>query len=199
MIILHGDQAAEVNHGVENFFVGDWNPELDCEILDWCGEQYCVCGEGQWVRRYSQRGQQGQVHKQHKNTEVITKNSNRVYFNAQPCCYCSLQASWTIDGSTLPLEWPQKGTLQFQDYGLQYRKGLELALKGITLNINEREKVNVAWLNQFKIFLFFWLVSMNSHLFFWVRLELWVEPEPESLHLPWGSSESWKQQKERSS
>lgn len=82
--------------------------------------------------------------KQYKDTEVITEHCNRVYLNAQPCCYCSLQASWTIEGSTLPLDWPQKGTLQFQDYGLQYRKGLELALKGITLNINEREKVSLA-------------------------------------------------------
>lgn len=52
------------------------------------------------------------------------------------------QASWTIEGSSLPLDWPQRGTLEFQDYGLQYRKGLELALKGITVNIHERERVS---------------------------------------------------------
>uniref|UniRef100_A0A3Q3W108 ABC-type glutathione-S-conjugate transporter n=1 Tax=Mola mola TaxID=94237 RepID=A0A3Q3W108_MOLML len=53
------------------------------------------------------------------------------------------EASWTIEGSSLPLDWPQRGTLEFQDYGLQYRKGLELALKGITLNIHERERVGI--------------------------------------------------------
>uniref|UniRef100_H2TWK6 ABC-type glutathione-S-conjugate transporter n=1 Tax=Takifugu rubripes TaxID=31033 RepID=H2TWK6_TAKRU len=53
------------------------------------------------------------------------------------------EASWTIEGSSLPLDWPLKGTLEFQEYGLQYRKGLELALKGITLNIHEREKVGI--------------------------------------------------------
>ena len=42
----------------------------------------------------------------------------------------------------MPLAWPQRGTIEFQDYGLQYRKGLELALKGITLHIHEREKVS---------------------------------------------------------
>lgn len=47
-----------------------------------------------------------------------------------------------MEGSSLPLDWPLKGTLEFQEYGLQYRKGLELALKGITLNIHEREKVS---------------------------------------------------------
>lgn len=56
--------------------------------------------------------------------------------------YCLLQASWTIEGSSLPQDWPQRGTLVFKEYGLQYRKGLELALKGITLNIHEREKVS---------------------------------------------------------
>uniref|UniRef100_A0A8C6UBS9 ABC-type glutathione-S-conjugate transporter n=1 Tax=Neogobius melanostomus TaxID=47308 RepID=A0A8C6UBS9_9GOBI len=53
------------------------------------------------------------------------------------------EADWTIEGSSLPLAWPQNGTIEFQDYGLQYRKGLELALKGITLNVPEREKVGI--------------------------------------------------------
>ncbi|KAM7393766.1 hypothetical protein PAMP_020615 [Pampus punctatissimus] len=53
------------------------------------------------------------------------------------------EASWSIEGSSLPQAWPQRGTIEFQDYGLQYRKGLELALKGITLNINERERVGI--------------------------------------------------------
>uniref|UniRef100_A0A3Q3GZE6 ABC-type glutathione-S-conjugate transporter n=1 Tax=Labrus bergylta TaxID=56723 RepID=A0A3Q3GZE6_9LABR len=53
------------------------------------------------------------------------------------------EASWSIEGSSLPPAWPQRGTLEFQDYGLQYRKGLELALKGITLQIHERERVGI--------------------------------------------------------
>lgn len=55
--------------------------------------------------------------------------------------YCLIQASWSTEGSSLPLAWPQNGTIEFHDYGLQYRKGLELALKGITLQIHERERV----------------------------------------------------------
>lgn len=55
--------------------------------------------------------------------------------------HCPTQASWNTEGSALPLAWPQSGTIEFQDYGLQYRKGLELALKGITLQIQKREKV----------------------------------------------------------
>uniref|UniRef100_A0AAQ4P1C4 ABC-type glutathione-S-conjugate transporter n=1 Tax=Gasterosteus aculeatus aculeatus TaxID=481459 RepID=A0AAQ4P1C4_GASAC len=53
------------------------------------------------------------------------------------------EASWSIEGSSLPPDWPQRGTIEFQDYGLQYRKGLELALKGITLQVHERERVGI--------------------------------------------------------
>uniref|UniRef100_A0A8C8E472 ABC-type glutathione-S-conjugate transporter n=1 Tax=Oryzias sinensis TaxID=183150 RepID=A0A8C8E472_9TELE len=53
------------------------------------------------------------------------------------------EASWNTEGSALPLAWPQSGTIEFQDYGLQYRKGLELALKGITLQIQKREKIGI--------------------------------------------------------
>uniref|UniRef100_A0A8C7QWB8 ABC-type glutathione-S-conjugate transporter n=1 Tax=Oncorhynchus mykiss TaxID=8022 RepID=A0A8C7QWB8_ONCMY len=53
------------------------------------------------------------------------------------------EAVWTVEGSSLPLAWPQTGTIEFQDYGLQYRKGLDWALKGITLKIQEKEKVGI--------------------------------------------------------
>uniref|UniRef100_A0A8C2GTP2 ABC-type glutathione-S-conjugate transporter n=1 Tax=Cyprinus carpio TaxID=7962 RepID=A0A8C2GTP2_CYPCA len=53
------------------------------------------------------------------------------------------EAAWTIEGSSLPPSWPQKGTIEFHDYGLQYRKGLELALKGISVHIKEREKIGI--------------------------------------------------------
>ncbi|RXN09968.1 multidrug resistance-associated 1-like protein [Labeo rohita] len=53
------------------------------------------------------------------------------------------EAAWSIEGSSLPPSWPQKGTIEFQDYGLQYRKGLELALKGISVHIKEREKIGI--------------------------------------------------------
>uniref|UniRef100_A0A673MW86 ABC-type glutathione-S-conjugate transporter n=1 Tax=Sinocyclocheilus rhinocerous TaxID=307959 RepID=A0A673MW86_9TELE len=53
------------------------------------------------------------------------------------------EAAWCIEGSSLPPSWPQKGTIEFHDYGLQYRKGLELALKGISVHIKEREKIGI--------------------------------------------------------
>ncbi|XP_023680988.2 multidrug resistance-associated protein 1 [Paramormyrops kingsleyae] len=53
------------------------------------------------------------------------------------------EAPWTMDKNPLPIAWPQTGTIEFHDYGLQYRKGLDWALKGISLRIEEREKVGI--------------------------------------------------------
>lgn len=55
----------------------------------------------------------------------------------------SFKAPWTLDGCVLPAAWPTTGTIQFQDYGLQYRKGLEWALKNISVSIQNREKVSI--------------------------------------------------------
>ncbi|KAM4521267.1 multidrug resistance-associated protein 1-like, partial [Odontesthes bonariensis] len=50
------------------------------------------------------------------------------------------EAAWTTEGSLLPASWPTSGTIQFEDYGLQYRKGLDWALKDIYINIQDGEK-----------------------------------------------------------
>uniref|UniRef100_A0A8C2FF47 ATP-binding cassette, sub-family C (CFTR/MRP), member 6a n=1 Tax=Cyprinus carpio TaxID=7962 RepID=A0A8C2FF47_CYPCA len=53
------------------------------------------------------------------------------------------EAPWTIEDSPLPSDWPKSGSIGFQEYGLQYRRGLDWALKEISLSVNEREKVNI--------------------------------------------------------
>uniref|UniRef100_A0A8K9UYB0 ABC-type glutathione-S-conjugate transporter n=1 Tax=Oncorhynchus mykiss TaxID=8022 RepID=A0A8K9UYB0_ONCMY len=53
------------------------------------------------------------------------------------------EAPWTIEGSMLPLAWPTHGTIELEEFGLQYRKGLDWALKGISLSIQEKEKVGI--------------------------------------------------------
>lgn len=52
-----------------------------------------------------------------------------------------------MENLPLPTHWPQTGSIQFHQYGLQYRKGLDWALKEITLSIQEREKVNLTAYN----------------------------------------------------
>ncbi|XP_053533876.1 multidrug resistance-associated protein 1 isoform X3 [Ictalurus punctatus] len=53
------------------------------------------------------------------------------------------EAAWSIENLPLPSHWPQTGTIQFHQYGLQYRKGLDWALKEITLSVREREKIGI--------------------------------------------------------
>ncbi|KAI7803545.1 putative multidrug resistance-associated protein 1-like [Triplophysa rosa] len=53
------------------------------------------------------------------------------------------EAPWTLEDSRLPLGWPRTGSIEFKQYGLQYRRGLDWALKEITLGVNEREKVGI--------------------------------------------------------
>ncbi|TRY93238.1 hypothetical protein DNTS_014375 [Danionella cerebrum] len=53
------------------------------------------------------------------------------------------EAPWTLEESSLPTHWPRSGSIGFQEYGLQYRQGLNWALKEISLNVNNREKVGI--------------------------------------------------------
>jgi ATP-binding cassette subfamily C (CFTR/MRP) protein 1 len=39
--------------------------------------------------------------------------------------------------------WPAKGIVQFNDYSVRYRPGLELVLKNIALSFNAQEKIGV--------------------------------------------------------
>lgn len=40
-----------------------------------------------------------------------------------------------------PLEWPMQGNVEFNDYSVRYREGLDLVLKDITLKVKGGEKV----------------------------------------------------------
>nr|XP_061800413.1 multidrug resistance-associated protein 1-like [Nerophis lumbriciformis] len=53
------------------------------------------------------------------------------------------EAAWLRDDAHLAADWPAEGTVQFEDYGLQYRKGLDWALKGISVSIRDKEKVGI--------------------------------------------------------
>ncbi|XP_062388680.1 multidrug resistance-associated protein 1 [Sardina pilchardus] len=53
------------------------------------------------------------------------------------------EAPWQLENSPMPTNWPRTGTIEFREYGLQYRKGLDWALKEITILIKEREKVGI--------------------------------------------------------
>jgi ABC-type multidrug transport system fused ATPase/permease subunit len=47
------------------------------------------------------------------------------------------------DDSKIPPEWPQEGTIQFQDLSIRYRAGLPLVLKQITFSVAGGERIGV--------------------------------------------------------
>ncbi|NXG87129.1 MRP3 protein, partial [Stercorarius parasiticus] len=53
------------------------------------------------------------------------------------------EAPWIIEGKSPPEDWPSKGELEFVNYSVRYRKGLDLVLKGLNLHIHGGEKIGI--------------------------------------------------------
>ncbi|NWT45609.1 MRP3 protein, partial [Chroicocephalus maculipennis] len=53
------------------------------------------------------------------------------------------EAPWIIEGKSPPEDWPSKGELEFVNYCVRYRKGLDLVLKGLNLHIHGGEKIGI--------------------------------------------------------
>ncbi|KAM3600087.1 uncharacterized protein V6R79_017187 [Siganus canaliculatus] len=53
------------------------------------------------------------------------------------------EAPWTLHDSSLPTSWPSTGNIQLENYGLQYRTGLDWALNNISIDIRDKEKVGI--------------------------------------------------------
>ncbi|XP_071430083.1 ATP-binding cassette sub-family C member 3 isoform X3 [Pithys albifrons albifrons] len=53
------------------------------------------------------------------------------------------EAPWTIEGKSPPEDWPSKGELEFVNYSVRYRKGLDLVLKGLNLQVHGGEKIGI--------------------------------------------------------
>lgn len=53
------------------------------------------------------------------------------------------EADWEIPNQKPAVIWPEKGTVAFKKYGVRYRNGLELVLKGISFHVNGGEKVGI--------------------------------------------------------
>lgn len=143
------------------------NPQLDRSLLDWCGKQHCVSRESKRVWHHAQRGLLFYIESwfpmeppnllSEFKTRYVSCGSPSVDY-VEPvtadiwvvlnkywsnCCgFYLLQAEWKLQESLLPESWPNTGNIQFEDYGLQYRKGLDWALKDISINIQNREKVS---------------------------------------------------------
>ncbi|XP_023254205.1 canalicular multispecific organic anion transporter 2-like, partial [Seriola lalandi dorsalis] len=53
------------------------------------------------------------------------------------------EAPWEVEDKKPPPEWPMEGNVQFQDYSVRYREGLDLVLKNLTLSVNGGEKIGI--------------------------------------------------------
>jgi ATP-binding cassette subfamily C (CFTR/MRP) protein 1 len=54
------------------------------------------------------------------------------------------EAEWEKPAdSTLPDNWPEKGSIQFDNYQTRYREGLDLVLKGVDMEVKGREKIGI--------------------------------------------------------
>jgi len=53
------------------------------------------------------------------------------------------EADYEIESRKPPLEWPQRGEIQFKKVNLRYRQGLDLVLKNVSFGVNAGEKVGV--------------------------------------------------------
>lgn len=52
------------------------------------------------------------------------------------------EAPWDIDETRPPRSWPEEGKVNFESYQTRYRAGLDLVLRGISVNIVGGEKVS---------------------------------------------------------
>ncbi|KAJ6634924.1 Multidrug resistance-associated protein 1, partial [Pseudolycoriella hygida] len=68
---------------------------------------------------------------------VVSVERIKQYSDIEP------EAPWKIPYEVLPKKWPEMGKIQFENYDLRYRKGLELILRNINLTINSGERVGI--------------------------------------------------------
>ncbi|XP_071095145.1 multidrug resistance-associated protein 1-like [Haliotis cracherodii] len=53
------------------------------------------------------------------------------------------EADWVLPHARPPVDWPQSGTVELQNYMTRYRDGLDLVLKGVTCTVEGGQKVGI--------------------------------------------------------
>nr|XP_033816969.1 canalicular multispecific organic anion transporter 2 isoform X3 [Geotrypetes seraphini] len=53
------------------------------------------------------------------------------------------EAPWIVEDKRPPQEWPGHGKVDFLNYSVRYRPGLDLVLRDLTVNVNGGEKVGI--------------------------------------------------------
>uniref|UniRef100_A0A2I3GMD5 ABC-type glutathione-S-conjugate transporter n=1 Tax=Nomascus leucogenys TaxID=61853 RepID=A0A2I3GMD5_NOMLE len=53
------------------------------------------------------------------------------------------EAPWVVEGSRPPEGWPPRGEVEFRNYSVRYRPGLDLVLRDLSLRVHGGEKVGI--------------------------------------------------------
>uniref|UniRef100_A0A674JRT1 ATP binding cassette subfamily C member 3 n=1 Tax=Terrapene triunguis TaxID=2587831 RepID=A0A674JRT1_9SAUR len=53
------------------------------------------------------------------------------------------EAPWIIEDTRPPEDWPTQGEVEFVDYSVRYRKGMDLVLKDLSLRVKGGEKIGI--------------------------------------------------------
>ncbi|XP_075889870.1 ATP-binding cassette sub-family C member 3 isoform X2 [Nelusetta ayraudi] len=53
------------------------------------------------------------------------------------------EAPWEVEDKKPPPEWPTHGNVEFHDYSVRYREGLDLVLKQLSLSVRGGEKIGI--------------------------------------------------------
>ncbi|XP_021067908.1 canalicular multispecific organic anion transporter 2 [Mus pahari] len=53
------------------------------------------------------------------------------------------EAPWVVESNRAPEGWPTRGMVEFRNYSVRYRPGLELVLKNLTVHVQGGEKVGI--------------------------------------------------------
>lgn len=77
------------------------------------------------------------------------------------------EAPWNIPNMIVPKNWPERGKVEFKNFELRYREGLELVLRNISFTINECEKVGIV--GRTGIIAYF----SNQCEFLQIQIQLW--------------------------
>lgn len=68
---------------------------------------------------------------------VVSVERIKQYSDVEP------EAPWEIENSVLPKNWPEMGIIQFKNYDLRYREGLDLILHDVSFTINSGERIGI--------------------------------------------------------
>ncbi|XP_072523441.1 ATP-binding cassette sub-family C member 3 isoform X2 [Salminus brasiliensis] len=53
------------------------------------------------------------------------------------------EAPWEVEDKKPPTDWPSQGNVEFVDYSVRYREGLDLVLRNISLKVKGGEKIGI--------------------------------------------------------